>query len=217
VVVPAHDEEALLPACLAALRRTASALHVPVRLLVVADRCGDRTADVARAGGAQVISIQARRVGAARAAGMTELLRLTSGTDPSAIWLATTDADTVVPPGWLRRQLDYADAGWDVVLGTVTITDWDGHPAHVPVAFAERLLRTAPPSCARRESRHPGLCLPGRRRVPAAAHSRRPHAARRGDGGWLRGRAGARHHGRNLGPPMGTRTPRLQQPAADPG
>ncbi|MGH3177002.1 MAG: glycosyltransferase, partial [Streptosporangiaceae bacterium] len=96
VVVPAHDEEALLPACLAALRRTASALHVPVRLLVVADGCGDRTAEVARAGGARVISIQARRVGAARAAGMTELLRLTPGTDPSAIWLATTDADTVV-------------------------------------------------------------------------------------------------------------------------
>ena len=69
---------------------------------------------------------------------MRELLRLTSGSDPSAIWLATTDADTVVPPGWLRRQLGYADAGWDVVLGAVTITDSDHHPAHVPVAFAER-------------------------------------------------------------------------------
>jgi hypothetical protein len=74
-------------------------------------------------------------VGAARAAGMRELLRLTSGSDPSAVWLATTDADTVVPPGWLRRQLEYANAGWDVVLGTVTVTDWDGHPPHVPIAF----------------------------------------------------------------------------------
>ena len=138
MVVPAHDEEALLPACLAALRRTARVLHVPVHLLVVADRCGDRTAAVARAGGARVISIQARRVGAARAAGMRELLRLTSGSDPSAVWLATTDADTVVPPGWLRRQVEYANAGWDVVLGTVTVTDWDGHPPHVPVAFEER-------------------------------------------------------------------------------
>ena len=138
VVIPAHDEEALLPACLAALRRTASALHVPVQLLVIADRCGDRTAEVARAGGARVISIGARRVGAARAAGMTELLRLTSGTDPSAIWLATTDADTVVPPGWLRRQLEYANAGWDVVLGTVTVADWNGYPPHVPAAFEER-------------------------------------------------------------------------------
>ena len=127
VVVPAHNEEALLPACLVALRRTASALQVPVHLLVVADRCSDRTAAVARAEGARMISIQARRVGAARAAGMTELLRLTSGSDPS-----------VVAPGWLRRQLEYANAGWDVVLGTVTVTDWGGHPPHVPVAFEER-------------------------------------------------------------------------------
>ena len=50
VVVPAHDEEALLPACLAALRRAAGALHVPVHLLVVADACTDGTAAVARAG-----------------------------------------------------------------------------------------------------------------------------------------------------------------------
>jgi hypothetical protein len=38
----------------------------------------------------------------------------------------------------MRRQLEYANAGWDVVLGTVTVTDWDGHPPHVPVAFGER-------------------------------------------------------------------------------
>ena len=138
VVVPAHNEEALLPACLAALRRTASELHVPVHLVVVADSCSDRTAAVARTGNAKVISLQARRVGAARAAGIRELLRLTSGLDPSAVWLATTDADTVVPPGWLPRQLEYANAGWDVVLGTVTVADWNGYPPHVPAAFEER-------------------------------------------------------------------------------
>ena len=44
----------------------------------------------------------------------------------------------MVPPGWLRRQLEYANAGCDVVLGTVTVTDWDGHPPHVPIAFEER-------------------------------------------------------------------------------
>jgi len=127
VVVPAHDEETLLPACLAALLDAASALRLPVHVVVVADACTDQTA-----------GIRARRVGAARAAGMRELLRLTSGADPAAVWLATTDADTLVPPDWLRRQLDYAIAGWDVVLGTVTVTGWDGHPPHVPVAFAER-------------------------------------------------------------------------------
>ena len=135
VVVPAHNEETLLPACLAALGRVASVVGVPVSVLVVADTCTDRTAAVARACGARVIAIGARNVGAARAAGMAELLRLTAGVDPSAIWLATTDADTVVPPSWLERQLRYAGQGWDVVLGNVTGAEWDGHPPHVPAAF----------------------------------------------------------------------------------
>jgi glycosyltransferase involved in cell wall biosynthesis len=138
VVVPAHNEETLLPACLNALRRAARQVSVPVHVLVAADSCTDRTVAVARAYGARVIRIGARSVGAARAAGMSELLRLSAGSDPAAVWLATTDADTVVPPDWLRRQISHAGQGWDVVLGTVTVADWSEHPPHVPAAFAAR-------------------------------------------------------------------------------
>ena len=138
VVVPAHNEERLLPACLRALRRAAGTVSMPVHLLVVADACTDQTIAAARAGGARVTGIRARNVGAARAAGMAELLRLTADTRPAAVWLATTDADSVVPPHWLRRQLRYASQGWDVVLGTVSVADWDGHPPHVPAAFEAR-------------------------------------------------------------------------------
>lgn len=145
VVVPAHDEEELLPACLVALRYAAAAISIPVYIMVVADTCADRTAATARACGAAVISIGARNVGAARAAGMTGLLRLMAGHDAAATWLATTDADTIVPAGWLRRQLEYAAAGWDVVLGTVTVSDWDGHPPHVPDAFERRYAFGAGP------------------------------------------------------------------------
>jgi glycosyltransferase involved in cell wall biosynthesis len=141
VVVPAQNEETLLPACLTALRHAAEAVSIPVHVLVVADACHDGTVATARACGAQVIRIGARNVGAARAAGMSMLLRrpavpgLVTARDPSAVWLATTDADTVVPPGWLQCQLRYASQGWDVVLGTVTVPDWDGYPPHVPAAF----------------------------------------------------------------------------------
>jgi hypothetical protein len=138
VAVPAHNEETLLPDCLLALRRAASRLSVPVRVLVVADSCTDRTVAVARACGVHVAGIGARNVGAARATGMTALLRLMPRLDPAAVWLATTDADTVVPADWLRRQLGYADQGWDVVLGTVTVADWSEHPPHVPAAFTAR-------------------------------------------------------------------------------
>jgi glycosyltransferase involved in cell wall biosynthesis len=138
VVVPAHNEETLLPDCLAALLRAARAVSVPVCLVVAADSCTDRTVAVASAYRARVVVVSARRVGAARAAGMAEVLRPVAGLDPAAIWLATTDADTVVPANWLQRQVAHADRGWDVVLGTVTVADWSEHPPHVPAAFAAR-------------------------------------------------------------------------------
>jgi glycosyltransferase involved in cell wall biosynthesis len=138
VVVPAHDEEKLLPACLLALRRAADRVSTQVRLLVMADSCTDRTVAVAREAGVRVVGIGARNVGAARATGMMELLRTMPGLPPAAVWLATTDADTVVPADWLRRQLGYANQGWDVVLGTVTVADWSEHPQHTPTAFTAR-------------------------------------------------------------------------------
>ncbi len=136
VVVPAHNEETLLPGCLRAIRRAASAVAVPVRLLVVADACTDRTAAVAAAAGAEVICIEARNVGAARAAGFSAALRLTPGCDLASTWLATTDADTIVPPAWLRRQFRHAAQGWDLVLGTVSVRHWAEHPPELATAFA---------------------------------------------------------------------------------
>ncbi len=139
VVIPAHDEEDLLPSCLAAVRLAAAPLAgIPVHVVVVADACTDQTAGLARAGGAAVLDIGARSVGAARAAGVAEVLRRTGPLHPASVWLATTDADTLVPPCWLTRQLRYAEGGWDAVVGTVTVTDWRQYPAAVPPLFQER-------------------------------------------------------------------------------
>jgi glycosyltransferase involved in cell wall biosynthesis len=141
VVVPAHDEEELLPAslaaCQAALRPVALALgESAVHLLVVADACADQTAERARQAGASVIEIRARNVGAARAAGFGEALRRTRHINPEAVWLATTDADTIVPPDWLTRQLGHAERGCDAVVGTVTVSDWNTYPAGMQAIFA---------------------------------------------------------------------------------
>jgi hypothetical protein len=72
---------------------------------VVADACRDHTALAARRGGASVIKLTARSAGAARAAGAREILRRARHLDPADVWLATTDADTLVPPSWLRQQV----------------------------------------------------------------------------------------------------------------
>jgi glycosyltransferase involved in cell wall biosynthesis len=139
VVVPAHDEEELLPGCLAALRRACAQIpRIPVHVIVVADACQDRTAERARQAGVTTITIQARSVGAARAAGMRAALRKITRARPLATWLATTDADTLVAPDWLARQLRYANQGWDAVTGTVTVADWSEHPARTSSVFAAR-------------------------------------------------------------------------------
>jgi hypothetical protein len=105
---------------------------------VVADTCGDRTAAVARHGGATVVTIGARSVGAARAAGVREVLRRTAHLDPADVWLATTDADSLVPARWLREHARQGDRGWDALAGTVRVADWTGRRASLRSLFRER-------------------------------------------------------------------------------
>jgi glycosyltransferase involved in cell wall biosynthesis len=146
VIVPAHNEQDLLPGCLAALRRAARALRgTPVHVVVVADACRDRTMQAARRGGASVITISASSVGAARAAGACEVLRRTAHLDPADIWLATTDADTLVPPCWLRQQARYASQGWDAVVGTIRVVGWSGYPPGTRALFRRRYAGGAGP------------------------------------------------------------------------
>jgi hypothetical protein len=142
--VPAHDEEAELGRCLRALR-TAIAhprlAGIEVQLAVVLDSCSDHSGDIAAAAlrgvpGAAVVECAVRAAGAARGVGVAALHRRLPTRDPSAVWVATTDADTRVPPDWLARQLAVADAGADAVAGLVEIDDWQGQPAAVQRAFA---------------------------------------------------------------------------------
>ena len=125
VVVPARDESALLRGCLesiAAARGFAEAVLDPVpdvHVIVVADSCTDDTAAIAREfERVNVVEVQAGRVGLARATGVQLGLQHTRG-ERSRTWLANTDADSIVPRDWITTQLELADDGADVVLGTV--------------------------------------------------------------------------------------------------
>jgi glycosyltransferase involved in cell wall biosynthesis len=135
VVVPAHDEQDLLPACLAFLTVAAAAVALPVRVIVALDACADATGALAVAAGARTVTLAARNVGAARRAGMAAAL---AGHDPATVWLATTDADSRVPADWLAGQLAHAAAGAEVVVGTVAVEDWAGWPAGLAGAYRAR-------------------------------------------------------------------------------
>ncbi|MFG1992830.1 glycosyltransferase [Actinoplanes sp. NPDC048988] len=139
VIVPAHNEESLLPACLRALRACPS--PVPAELIVVADACTDGTAAAARTAGAHVLTTNARNVGAARAAGAAYAMR--AGTD--GLWLATTDADSRVPRRWLNWQLTHARAGADLLLGTVRVDDWGRWPETLRTVYETAYGRATQP------------------------------------------------------------------------
>jgi glycosyltransferase involved in cell wall biosynthesis len=121
VVVPVHDEEELLSDCLRSIARAIDAVgdRVRVETMLALDDCTDGSAAIAEAFGFPAVVLHNRLVGAARAAGVRAAAARLDGIDPAEVWTAHTDADSVVPAHWIVHQLDLADAGADVVIGTV--------------------------------------------------------------------------------------------------
>jgi len=139
VLIPARDEEDLLPRCLeSVLEARASVLRMASCDVVVAvDNSKDGTYGIARkilgnAGG--VIRCKAGRVGFARAAAAKTALRR-GKQNPSRVWLANTDADCCVPPTWLTDQLQLAQAGVEAIAGIVDVDSFDEHGPHVRERF----------------------------------------------------------------------------------
>ncbi|HEY2023837.1 glycosyltransferase [Paraburkholderia sp.] len=134
VIVPAHNEEALIAHCLAALweaSRHEDLAGEAVRIVVVLDACRDFSGAIARAYGVQTLTLKARNVGIARAAGAAQLLA------QGARWLAFTDADSRVAPGWLSAQLALRA---DAVCGSIAVDDWSPHPHSVREQFRKTYL-----------------------------------------------------------------------------
>jgi cellulose synthase/poly-beta-1,6-N-acetylglucosamine synthase-like glycosyltransferase len=97
VLVPAHDEQSLIAETLAGLKPE---LADPRSIIVVADNCTDRTAEIARSQGATVIERNdpdRRGKGYALEFGIAHLTR-----DPPEVVLIV-DADCQVEPGSIQR------------------------------------------------------------------------------------------------------------------
>jgi glycosyltransferase involved in cell wall biosynthesis len=140
VVVPAHDEEELIGACLDAVLIARAEVQrrrpdLQVGLVVVLDDCRDDTARIVMerldglgadggtgndggSAAASVVVIEERSVGAARRAGVDTAMGFGEA-GPTERWIASTDADSRVPADWLSVHADAFDAGVDVLLGTV--------------------------------------------------------------------------------------------------
>ncbi|QDW31263.1 glycosyltransferase family 2 protein [Arthrobacter sp. KBS0702] len=136
--MPAHNEDQHIGRALRAVQRAADELQrqrpeIAVCVTVVLDSCTDSTAAIT-AGYVDAdprfsaLEVRLRSAGASRAAGVRSAVlggrrapgqRSGPAPWPGRTWLANTDADSQVPENWLVRQLEFAEAGADAVLGSV--------------------------------------------------------------------------------------------------
>ena len=108
VIVPAHNQEAHIGACLQSLTCAGACLALagePVLIIVVLDDCSDGTRRIATEFGVCVVVSSARNGGTARAVGAQ--MALSAG----ARWLAFTDAGSEVAPNWISQQHGGAAGG----------------------------------------------------------------------------------------------------------
>jgi glycosyltransferase involved in cell wall biosynthesis len=132
VIVPAHDEAHTIGRCLASIAIAAADPRLRgerVVVVVALDACRDHTEEICAEFGALTVVLDARCVGSARSAAAAHALA------QGARWIASTDADTVVPPDWLARQLS---CGADAFCGVVEVADWLDYPERVRTAFNGR-------------------------------------------------------------------------------
>lgn len=133
LVIPAYNEEALLAATVRQLRASAAGAGEPYEIIVVDDGSTDKTAAIANAEGARVVSVNVRQIGAARNAGAKAA---------TGEWLVFVDADTLVPPAVLQAAMTAFRAG--AVGGGCGARQDTDDPWWGPAvfAFATWLLRT---------------------------------------------------------------------------
>ena len=132
VVIPARNEDYSISAC---LESVLIALDQHGRapedrwVVVVADSCSDRTADLARRtlnGHGSILECSVSSSGAARRVGAAEVLTHFARAPVSRFWIANTDADSCVAPDWITRQLSLAERGYCGVAGIVHVDNAHG-------------------------------------------------------------------------------------------
>lgn len=147
VVIPARDEADRVDGCLSAVtasvrefQRRPGGSGVQVRVVVVIDGCRDGTADrVAQWPAVRAVTCTAGRVGAARSAGIGELLAGfdRTGVPSAGTWIANTDADSKVSPCWVATHAAAARRGAAMLVGTVR-----PDPAELDRTIEHRWYRT---------------------------------------------------------------------------
>jgi glucosyl-3-phosphoglycerate synthase len=142
VVLPARDEEARIRECLRALAAQTTGTAA-FEVIVVLDRCSDRTGEVAAEAAAgfelslSLLEGPGRGTGPARQLGMDSACRRLWELEHPLGLIASTDADTRPAPDWLARQLRHRDRGAGVIAGRIELDSAES-AAFPPGLLAQR-------------------------------------------------------------------------------
>lgn len=128
-VVPAYNEEALLPDCLRAIQTEVARVGASAEIVVVDNASTDRTSEVARSfPGVTVVHEPRKGLVQARKAGFEA---------SSGVLVANIDADTLVPHGWIDRV--EAEFAGDAELVTIS-GPYDYYDVPMRIRLAARLF-----------------------------------------------------------------------------
>lgn len=96
-VIPAHNEEKLLPGCLRSIQEEIKRSGCEAEVIVASNASTDRTAKIAQEFGTKVVEEPRKGVAQARQTGFEA---------STGELIANVDADTVVPEGWLATVVE---------------------------------------------------------------------------------------------------------------
>lgn len=148
IIIPAFNEEKYIENTLKSIQAI-DTNSWDVELLIIDGSSKDKTAEIARTYGAQVIVIPHRGIGYARQQGILQA---------KGDIIIFTDADTIVPKDWLKRHVEALNKpGIVLSYGTYKVTDgtfpyyhyinyiqphvlwWFHNLVHIPVAAGQNL------------------------------------------------------------------------------
>ena len=147
VLIPARNEEELLPRCLRSVLAACSQLPFSVTcdVVVAVDSSTDRTREIAEhliQERGTVVCTHAGVVGQARALAAEIALKRFRGAR-NRCWLANTDADCTVPLDWLNQQLILAAGDVEAAAGSIDVDTFAEHDVGVEGRFrATYLIRS---------------------------------------------------------------------------
>ena len=102
VIIPAHNEEKYVVRCIGSIKRAAKEYGGVVEIIVVCNRCTDKTAFLAAKNGAKVIHNEDRCIAAVRNAGIAAA---------AGDIIMTIDCDNRMTQGTIKEAADLLDSG----------------------------------------------------------------------------------------------------------